>query len=154
MAIVAVDSGANFLPAPAGTHQAVCVDVIDEGMQPGFEGAKPVHKISIVWQIPEENPETQRRFEIRKWYTLSLNEKSNLSKDMESWFGKAFTELQRTAGWDVEQVIGYNCQMSIIHKLQDSGKVRATITAIMGLPKGVPPLVAMDYVRKQDRESR
>jgi hypothetical protein len=151
MPIIAKDSGGNFLPAPPGTHQAVCVDVIDEGMQPGFEDQKEVHKISLVWQIDETNPETDYRFTVRKWYTLSLNEKSNLSGDLEAWFGRTFTTEERQGGFDVETVVGRGCQLTVAHKITGAGKTRAAVKTVSGLGKGMSPMQPHDYVRVKDR---
>ena len=84
---MAKDSGGAFTPAPEGLHRAVCVDVIDRGILPGYQG-KETHKIDILWQIEARDPEADNeRFRVLKRYTLSLNEKSNLSKDLEAWRG-------------------------------------------------------------------
>src|SRR5689334_21178594 len=92
MPIIATASESkSFIPAPEGTHQAVCVDVIDKGMQPNkFKDGALQHKIDIAWQIDEAR-EDGKRFVVYKRYTLSLNEKANLRKDLETWRGRPFT---------------------------------------------------------------
>jgi hypothetical protein len=138
----------NFTPAPEGLHHAVCVDVIDLGLLNTTWGEK--YKIRIVWQIEEVNPETKRRFEVRKQYTLSLHEKANLTKDLQSWRGRKFTD-DETKGFDVEKLIGANCQVQIVHDISDEASIYANVQAVVPPPKGVPKLVAQDYVRQKDR---
>ena len=52
----------SFTPAPAGTHAAVCVDVIDMGdVVSEFNGKKKTqHKIRIVWQLDELRDDGKR----------------------------------------------------------------------------------------------
>lgn len=140
----------NFTPAPAGVHQGVCVDVVDLGMvEVTFQGeTKRQHKINVAWQIDAER-EDGKPFLVFKRYTLSLNEKATLRKDLESWRGRAFTRDEEM-GFDVESVIGANCLLNIQHN-QVKDKTYANVVAIMPLAKGMPKLDARDYVRKVDR---
>ena len=150
MAIIAKASGSNFIPAPAGVHSAVCVDVVDMGMlKVAFGGKeKSQHKIRIVWQI-EEVMETGFPYIVQRRYTLSLHEKASLRKDLESWRGKAFT-AQELEGFDVENLIGVPCMLNVIHEEKESGTF-ANVTSIMRLAKGMQPLKPHDYIRVCDR---
>src|SRR3972149_6942366 len=74
ISIVAKDTRKDWTPAPEGLHQAVCVDVIDLGMVQTQWGEK--HKVRLVWQIDEINPDTGKRHEVRADFGLSLSEKS------------------------------------------------------------------------------
>ena len=49
--ILSETSTKDFTPAPAGTHQALCVDVIDNGLVETKWGEK--RKVTIRWQINE-----------------------------------------------------------------------------------------------------
>lgn len=151
MAIIAKDGGSTYKPAPAGTHQGVCVDVVDEGIHTSeFDGrTRALHKVTVHWQIPEDR-EDGKRFIVQKWYTLSLNERANLRKDLESWRGKAFS-AEELKGFDVEKLIGANCLLAVIHT-ERNGRTYADVQAVMALPKGMPKLEAADnYVRIKDR---
>ncbi len=153
MAIIAKEpAGRDFIPAPSGTHIAVCCDVVDLGvLEVSFGGeSKQQHKVNLVWQI-EEVMSDNRPYMVRKRYTLSLHEKAALRKDLESWRGRTFTpeELQ---GFDLEVLIGKGCILSVIHNPGNKGGVFANIAAIMKLPKGAPTLTVRDYVRVCDRE--
>lgn len=151
MAIIATAGDSkSYTPAPAGSHQAVCVDVIDKGvLEVTYAGkTKKQHKVSLAWQI-EELRDDGKRFIVYKRYTLSLNEKATLRHDLESWRGRPFTD-DELAGFDVETVIGANCLISVQQR-QVQDKVYANVTAVMALPKGMPKLAAQDYVREKDR---
>jgi hypothetical protein len=150
MAIVAKRSEKTFTPCPAGTHAAVCVDVVDLGyLESAFTPGKKQHKISIVWQV-EEAMENGKPFLVQNRYTLSLDEKANLRRDLESWRGKAFTDAE-LAGFDVEAIIGTNCLLNVLHN-EKQGKVYANVKSVMPVIKGMPRLSAREYVRVVDRE--
>ena len=139
----------TYTPAPEGSHQAVCVDVIDHGMKPNpFKPGSQQHKIAVAWQI-DERREDGKRFVVYKRYTCSLNEKATLRKDLESWRGKAFSRDEEM-GFDVESVIGANCLINIQHNTS-ADKTYANVTAVMAVPKGMAKLAAESYVREQDR---
>ncbi len=153
MAIVATaGDGKTFAPAPAGVHQGVCVDVVDMGvLEVTWKGeVKRQHKVRLAWQIDEARPEDGERFLVQKRYTLSLHEKANLRKELESWRGRAFTE-DELKGFDLEKLLGVNCFVNIVHATKD-GKTYANIASIMPLKKGMPKMEADKYVRFKDRQ--
>lgn len=78
---------------------------------------------------------------ISKDYSLSLSEKSNLRRDLQSWRGREFT-AKELEGFAVESVVTVPCMLSVIHKQSAQKKTYANISSISGLPKGVqcPPL--------------
>lgn len=151
MAIVAKASGGNYNPAPAGTHAAVCVDVVDLGvLEVNFGGkTKKQHKINIVWQI-DEMRDDGRPYQVQKRYTLSLHEKAGLRKDLESWRGRPFTP-QELEGFDVETILSVGCMLNVIHNMKD-GSTYANVAAVMKLPKGMPAPGMKEYVRVCDRQ--
>lgn len=148
MPIIATASESkNFTPAPQGTHQAVCVDVIDKGMLPNkFKEGALQHKIDVAWQINELRDDG-KRYLVYKRYTLSLNEKANLRKDLESWRGRAFTRDEEM-GFDVEKLIGGNCLVNVTHRTV-ADKTYANVISVMPLIKGMPKIAPLDYVRPQ-----
>lgn len=150
--IIASDNQKEFTPAPEGLHQAVCIDVVDNGLVETQWGK--LHKITIVWEIEEIDSETKKPFQVRNRYTLSLNEKANLRKHLEAWRGRQFTKDQ-LKGFDVENLVGVNCQLQIIHNIRNDGKVFANVQAIVPLGKGMQTLrPSPDYVRAKDRKDQ
>ena len=146
MPIVATDAGGEYEQVSQGLHQAVCVDVIDMGMMDSTFG-KPKHKIRIAWETDEMHSEEGMPLTVSKIYTLSLNEKANLTKDLESWFGKRLTDEARKKGVDIEKCIGLPCQINVVQ-----GEKYATVSAIMPAAKGQGLKPSGHYVRVQDRE--
>jgi len=147
MAIIAKDKG-NAKPAPEGLHVGVCCDVVDLGVVESQYGS--AHKIQIVWQLDEVNPENKKRFTISRRYTLSLHAKSSLRKDLEAWRGKKFTP-EELKGFDVEKLLGACAQIQSVHNASDDGSIFANVAAIMPLAKGQGKIAIDDYVRKKDR---
>ena len=145
------------LPLPeAGTTQAVCCAVWDLGLQKSsYMGEEKIqHKIIIAWEIVEKinAPESEyhdKPYMLNKKYTLSLGDKANLRKDLESWRGVPFNENELKSGFDLERLYGVNCFIGIKHEpdRNDPSKIYANVTAILPLPKGmekITPLRARD----------
>jgi hypothetical protein len=138
------NSGAAIEPIPAGVYVAVCYGLIDLGTHHSPTFGNDTHKALIQWEVPEVRSDFERDGKqvnlpraISRRYTVSLSEKSNLRKDLESWRGRKFT-AQELAGFDLKTVLGTACQLQIVHETNKEGKTFATIAAIMALPKGTP----------------
>jgi hypothetical protein len=140
----------SFAPAPEGTHQAVCVDILDKGMLPNkFKEGQLQHKIDIAWEI-DETRDDGKRFVVFKRYTLSLDDRSNLRRDLQAWRGKPFTPAE-LAGFDVETVKGANCLVNILWNKSDDGtRTYANVMSVSPLVKGMSKIALKDYVRHTD----
>ena len=147
MPIVA-KSTSNRVPAPAGLHRAVCVDVIDKGLEMGTFGAK--HKVVLVWEIDKKHPDFDGPFRVSNKYTLSLHEKATLSQHLESWRGRAFSDEERR-GFDLERLICVRCLLNLVHR-EANGTMWANVAAVLPMPKDQTPLEPSGhYVRVIDR---
>ncbi|KKM74862.1 hypothetical protein LCGC14_1396000 [marine sediment metagenome] len=145
------DEGRDFEPIPTGGQQAVCSGNYNLGMQPGFAG-KMQHKVALVWELDELRKEGEfagERFIVCKTYNATLNERSNLSKDLESWRGRGFTKEERE-GFELDAVVNTNCNLNMVAKTNDSGKTYVNIAGITGLQKGQSKMKVMKpgYVPK------
>jgi len=150
MPLILSETGGNFEPAPAGTHRAVCVDVVDLGMVETNFGKKML--LRVVWEI-EALMDDGRPFLVMKRYTQSLNEKANLRHDLESWRSKAFTAEELT-GFDVEKLIGAPALLNIMHRDGKDGKVWPNVTGIMPIPRTLGKIAPTGhYVRVCDRKT-
>jgi hypothetical protein len=145
MSLIASSEGGTREPIAAGMYQAVCYSIYDLGHQFSELYGKSSHKAVIIWEIPEERIEVEKDGVkkdlpkvISKQYTVSLHEKANLRKDLESWRGRVFTE-QELAAFDIHKLVKVNCMLQIIHKSKD-GKTYANIAAIVPLMKGMKSL--------------
>src|SRR5574340_1136136 len=143
MSITATSNGTNFTPVPAGTYAARCYSMIHIGtVVDDYMGeSKELNKVRITWELPtekkvfkEENGE--QPYSVSKEFTLSMHEKANLRKFLESWRGKGFTE-EEAKSFDVTKLLGKSCLISIIHKTSKQGSQYAVISSCSTLPKGM-----------------
>jgi len=134
--------GGKFENAPEGVHLAICYRIIDLGTHLNLNYGNRQRKIRIHWELPNALMEDGTPFSINKQYTLSHHEKSNLRKDLESWYGKRFNDadLEDSGGFDPEKLLGRACQLNIIHKESD-GTTYANVVTIM--PATGDPVPAM-----------
>ena len=139
---VSASSERKSEPVPAGTHHAVCYGVIAVGTQPSAQ-YQARRKVVICFEIPGERIDINGKSlprGISKRYTLSLNEKASLRKDLESWRGKPFSN-QELAGFDVSRLIGANCFLTVLHEAR-AGNTYANVSGISALPKSIKPVAA------------
>lgn len=140
MAIYASDPGGgrSYDPVKEGMHHGICYGIYDLGHQFQEKFGKSAHKAIIVWELPDERIEIEKDGtsknlprSISNFYTVSLHEKSNLRKHLESWRGKAFTddELKK---FDILKLLGVNCTLQIIHRKKEDGPM-AVISSIIPL---------------------
>jgi len=73
---------------------------------------------------------------IGKFFTVSMHEKANLRKALESWRGRTFTD-EEAGKFDIGSIIGKGCQLSVLHDKKADGTIRANINAILSFPKGM-----------------
>jgi hypothetical protein len=131
--------GGDFAQAPAGTHVARCVRLIDIGTQPGEYKNEKIFRRQVVigFELPNElMPDGERAgkpFFVSKYYTASLAEKANLRRDLVNWRGREFTQAE-LAGFDSKNILGKPCML----QLTPNDKNKTRITALMALPKGAP----------------
>lgn len=125
---------------PAGTHPCWCIGFAYLGWQKGFEG-KIEEKIAVMFELPTIKDSKGEPFVKARWYTLSLGAKSNLCKDLESWFSFQMSDAQRElAAQDASKLfkplLGKLGMAVLEAGKKDADKVN--ITKIVAWPKGVP----------------
>jgi hypothetical protein len=171
-------SEGGYDPIPAGTYQAICYAVIDLGTQYNEKFGVSQRKVRIMWEIPSERISIEKNGNqvdmprgTSMEYTLSLNEKANLRRDLVSWRGKEFTQAE-TAGFNITKLLGANCLLQIIH-VSKGEKTYANIAGVMKLMPGMtkkepenqlysfdidkdgpePPAHLPEFVQKQIKKS-
>lgn len=142
----------NYTKAPEGQHQAVLVDVIDLGMHENvYQGVSKgkVQKCALVFQIDETNPDTGKRFEIAKDFTVSMGEKANLRKFLADWRGKSYTDAEAEEGAPLHKLEGVNALIQIEHRASKTnpGRSYANVLSVARLPKKMEPIGLDGYVR-------
>lgn len=141
MSIIAKEKGGDFKRCPPGTHIAVCNLVADLGLQQ--TGFGPKHKVYIRFELPHERTEYERDGQklegpmtIGANFTVSLSRKATLRGMLESWRGRQFNK-EELEGFDLVNVLGAPCQVSVVHETGNNGDMYANIKAIVPLPKGM-----------------
>lgn len=143
MSVYASSNPTDYKPIDSGTYVARCFSMVHIGtIEQEFQGEKKdSNKVRITWELPTETKvfkegEEPKVLTIGKEFTLSLHEKSNLRKFLESWRGKGFTE-EEAKKFDITKLLGVPCMLSIIHKTNKQGKLYAEISSISTLPKSL-----------------
>jgi hypothetical protein len=140
MGLIIKENGADFEKPPAGTQAGVCTNYVDIGMQTGKFGEK--HKLVILFEIEARKTKGEfagKRFVVSKEYGVSLNEKSTLRKDLESWRGRPFT-AEELAGFDMDKIKGKPCMLNLMESAGDNGKTWINIASIIPPMKGQAPM--------------
>lgn len=130
--LVAETSGSYEL-APVGVYSAVCVRLINMGMQETSYGLK--HQVHLAFEI-DEKMEDGRPFLMMQNYTMSLNEKARLRLDLQAWRGRAFS-AEELKGFDLKSVLGKPLQVSVVHSADGQ---YANIGSMMPLGRGMQSL--------------
>ena len=136
---------------PIGTYVSVCRGVIGIGTHnTGFKDPETKEEIwqnqvVIMFELPTERieiggkdvPRGINSFPI----TISLGKKANLRKLwLDKWFGREMTDKEADEGYDLQDLLGLNCLLSVIHKpsKKDPTKIYANVGGVLPMVKGTP----------------
>lgn len=137
MSLVAKETMERIPPLGEGIYEAVCSGLIDLGRQYSEQYDKYSDQIRLIWDVLGETVKYNDKESPRQVFsdlTVSLDEKSNLRKLLQSWRGKTFTP-EELKGFDLHNVLGVGCQVQIIHKSNDNGTY-GKVNTVIPLPKG------------------
>lgn len=150
MSLIIQQESSTFQQVPVGQHIAVCYQMIDLGTQEvEYKGeTKHQKKVIIGWELSNELMESGQPFVINRTYTASMNDKSNLHKDLMNWRGRKFTTTELES-FDLTTIIGKACMLSCIES--ENGKY-VNVNNVTGLPKGTksPKLVNKEIILSLD----
>lgn len=146
-----------FEAAPAGTHHAVCVAVIDLGTHDrektdnhGVKRMVPTTEIWVGFELVERKADGTP-FVVGRPYTLSLNEKAKLTQVCQALTGGVPAEGEEMI--PQEQFPGKSCVISLKHKKEkknDQERTYVNIDSVSPPMKGQPefepasPLIAWE----------
>lgn len=153
--LIAKDSGetSTFTPVPPGMHLARCYRVVDLGTQRmEWQGqVKELPKIMVQFEVHGEDDSGKtlltnkgEPMTISKNFTLSLGEKSNLRRDLQTWRGRDFTQAE-LRGFELKNILDQWAMISVSKSAGNNGKEYTNIMSInpvpanikkAGLPKG------------------
>lgn len=134
----------HYPPLEAGLYPARCYGMIVTGTEYSQMFNNTSTKMVILWELPEETIDVDKDGVMTKLprgmsqtYTLSLNEKANLRKTLESWRGKAFSDAELREGFDIASIIGAPCMLNIIEQERSDGSTFNRISSVTRMPKGM-----------------
>ena len=131
----ATSTGGDFEPAPEGAHSAICTRLIDQGTEHHAQFGDR-RRVQIGFEI-DELREDGERYMVFSRMTLSMHEKSNLRKFLESWRGRAYQEDEDV---DITSIVGRPGLVNVVHNVTEQGKTYANIASVSSLPKGMTPI--------------
>lgn len=144
MSLVASNQSKAFELCPEGVTISRCYRIVDLGTQQfEYQGKKKqARKILISWEtsnVATEGDHAGKPLMVSKKYTLSLDEKATLRKDLVAWRGRAFSEKE-LEGFVIDALLTKPVMLNIVHS---DDKKYANIGSMMPLPAGVtaPALV-------------
>lgn len=147
--ILQAKQGTAYVPHPEGIHPAVCVDVIDLGLQKRvWQGTeRVVRMLRLVFETEELVPDG-RHATIYKRFTASIHAKSNLGKFLGKWRGKDVAPGEIV---DLGKLIGASCTLVISHVTRDDGFLYAQIDAVSKPTKKLKPSGDYDGAAMRER---
>lgn len=140
------NTGGDFQPVPPGIHLAVCLYVVDIGIQPGNFG--PKSRLLFVFETPGLLAPDGRPMTISRRFGKNLSEKGQLRPFLTSWLGQPLS-----GQLDLAQFAGKPA-MLVVSQSQTGEKVYSNITACApvapGAPVPPPSTVAICYGPSRD----
>jgi hypothetical protein len=120
----------TFETVPPGSYEAICYRLVDAGTaEEEYKGeVSKKHKIYIFWEIPELTLSDGRPYSIFHGYTLSLNERSNLRRDLQAWRNKPFTE-DELQEFDLTKLLGVTCKINVVLNSNGNPKIAGIFSA-------------------------
>ena len=128
--LIAKEPESTFEPIEEGPYQAVCSSVIDTGTQTMTynEESKQVRRIRVTWELSVDGSENRL---IGKDYTLSLHEKAEMRKDLQTWLGRSLTDQEKEEGFDLFKMVGVAAKISVVNKAGQNGKTYSNVNLVL-----------------------
>jgi len=147
--VLQCNDNSNFKPHPTGIWQAVCLDVIDLGLQwTEFQGKrKLVRKLKLVFET-EHVGEDGKRGIVTKNFTASLYPNAKLTGFLGQWRGR---QIMPGDNVDLKKLPGSCCTLVLSHQQSLSGRTYVSIDAVSKATKKVEPSGTYDPAAMRQR---
>lgn len=146
MGFIATAGAGDFKQVPPGNYIARCYSLIDLGTQVSEKFGTSAHKLQLRWELFGDDEDGQPLtvsyngktvpMTISKEYTVSLNEKANLRKDLASWRGRDFSP-EEIKGFDVSKLLGAWCMVNVTQSDGANGKVYSNVAGLSPIPSAL-----------------
>ncbi len=143
----------NYDLPEAGNFQGVIFATYDGGMQPNkFKpNEERVHKMKFGIELNKlyiDGEFKGQRMTRYPEFTVSLGKKSNLRPVVVAFLGRDLTK-EEEEGFELNNLIGWNCQVSILHRVSESTGNAYAVTRLSPILDGIPlikPILKPDYL--------
>ena len=115
-------------PAPAGTTDAVCVDIIDLGVVKTPWGEK--HQEKFVFEI-DALKQNGERFVVSRTFNVSDHELSAMRQALSGWRGIQLGDEDAWVGLDRTKLTGETCRLRLSHSESKAGRKYARVEEIL-----------------------
>lgn len=153
----------NKVLAPAGTHLATCIGLIQVGtVKTEYMGEeKWIEKVRLTFELPTElhvfkEGEEPKPFVVSMEFSHSMGPKSNLRPIVEGIIGVDLKD-EEAYSFDLEELLGKPCLITIAHQESKAGNkyilIKSTAPLMKGMevPKQINPSRILTY-EKWDAE--
>jgi hypothetical protein len=157
--ITAKGSSKKYLSHPQGQFTALCVDTVALGEKVVTYPGTPDYlatKCAIVFRTGEKNPDTGDLIDVAQEFTVSMGDKANLRKFLESWRGKPYTSAQLDEGVPLHKLTSQWALLTVAHKTSAKSRTYAIIQSAVPLPavmKAAAPTLPV-YTRAEYWDTR
>lgn len=135
---LSASSGGTYEPIAPDQYPGICIGVIDLGCHDeSFQGqpAKRVHKVKLLFEIPDELRADGQTYLVTKTFNVSMHEKANFRKTLEGWLGPE--ETGKLVSQSMEALIFKPALINMVQApaRDDPKKLISYVESIKPLPK-------------------
>ena len=137
----------------ADYYIARCYGVIITGTTFNQRFGNTQTKVTFLWELPSELINYEKDGQtitapkvISKSFTLSMNERATLRKNLESWIDRAFTPEELKQGVDISKFAGTACRLAIGQAQKVDGTKYNTVDKVVRLKDGKCPSLFNDKI--------
>ena len=127
----------DFERCPTGLMPAVCVYVVDMGLQLN-KGGESKRKVRLVFETQATISEGEyegKPFMLSTEMTFSMFKSSLLRTTIHNWFGKNMDD-ETAEEFDLEKLVGQQCTINVVEN-ESNGRTYTNIAAVNPATKGV-----------------
>lgn len=123
----------SYTPCPEGSYPAICIQVVELGMQPGYQGGPDKAQVYLAFETVGTERDDGQPHVLGKRYTVTLFEKGNLYAVIHALLGR----VPPAREFNPEALLGKACLAQVVHRERADGSVNAVVSSVVPMPKGM-----------------